>query len=154
MVSGSRNISLNVPAARFALSTEVSTQDKVARELGYAGLLAHGEQREPRGVAFTDLAKLPYLEAVRAPSPRATDFWVAQLSWKPDVAGQSVSIVDIAHIVIGHTTKDKQQRQPLQYWPAKRRKPLALQQRYLTWAGYTPARYSIQNQCQRQFNGL
>eukprot|EP00884_Botryococcus_braunii_P015654 jgi/Botrbrau1/2772/Bobra.0164s0049.1 len=48
----------------FALSQERSTQDKVARELQDAGLLAHGEQREPRGISFADLRKLPYLEAV------------------------------------------------------------------------------------------
>lgn len=53
---------------RFALSQERSTQDKVARELHDAGLLAHGEQREPRGVSFADLCKLPYLEAVRSRS--------------------------------------------------------------------------------------
>jgi hypothetical protein len=52
-------------ACRFALSQERSTQDKVARELQDAGLLAHGEQREPRGISFADLRKLPYLEAVR-----------------------------------------------------------------------------------------
>lgn len=51
--------------ALFDLCSEPAVQDKVARELGEAGLLAHGEDRAPRVVTASDAAsRLPYLGAV------------------------------------------------------------------------------------------
>ena len=51
---------------RFNMATTPSLQDGIAKELSEAGLLASGEQREPRLPEYEDVAsKLPYLSAVR-----------------------------------------------------------------------------------------
>ena len=50
---------------RFSIATTPSLQDGIAKELSDNGLLAHGEDREPRLPDFDDLSKLPYLTAVR-----------------------------------------------------------------------------------------
>ena len=55
-------------ALRFNIATTPSLQDGIAKELSEAGLLAHGEQREPRLPSYEDMDKLPYLTAVSAPS--------------------------------------------------------------------------------------
>lgn len=52
-------------ACRFAVASTPSVQDGVAKELSEAGLLAHGEDREPRLPAYDDLPNLPYLTSVR-----------------------------------------------------------------------------------------
>ena len=54
-------------ARRFNIATTPSLQDGIAKELSEAGLLAHGEQREPRLPSYEDMDKLPYLTAVSAP---------------------------------------------------------------------------------------
>ena len=54
-------------ARRFNIATTPSLQDGIAKELSEAGLLAHGEQREPRLPSYEDVDKLPYLTAVSAP---------------------------------------------------------------------------------------
>jgi len=51
--------------ALYDLYAEPAVQDKVARELGEAALLAHGEDRAPRLMTEADVAgRLPYLGAV------------------------------------------------------------------------------------------
>ena len=53
---------------RFNIATTPALQDGIAKELSEAGLLASGEQREPRLPEYEDVAsKLPYLSAVRMP---------------------------------------------------------------------------------------
>lgn len=47
------------------MATTPSLQDGIAKELSEAGLLAHGEEREPRLPQYDDMAKLPYLTSVR-----------------------------------------------------------------------------------------
>jgi len=54
---------------RFNIATNPGLQDGIAKELSEAGLLAHGEQREPRLPSFDDIDKLPYLNAVSAYLP-------------------------------------------------------------------------------------
>ncbi len=56
---------LCVRSCRFSIATTPSLQDGIAKELSDNGLLAHGEDREPRLPEFDDLPKLPYLTAVR-----------------------------------------------------------------------------------------
>ena len=63
-----------VRARRFAIASTPSVQDGVAKELSEAGLLAHGEDREPRLPAYDDLPNLPYLTSVRFPKPLALGF--------------------------------------------------------------------------------
>ncbi len=50
---------------RFSIATTPSLQDGIAKELIENGLLAHGEDREPRLPEYSDLPKLPFLTAVR-----------------------------------------------------------------------------------------
>ena len=55
---------------RFNIATTPALQDGIAKELSEAGLLASGEQREPRLPEYEDVAsKLPYLSAVRTLLP-------------------------------------------------------------------------------------
>ena len=54
-------------ALRFNIATTPSLQDGIAKEFSEAGLLAHGEQREPRLPSYEDMDKLPYLTAVSTP---------------------------------------------------------------------------------------
>ena len=61
-----------VRARRFAIASTPSVQDGVAKELSEAGLLAHGEDREPRLPAYDDLPNLPYLTSVRLFTPLAS----------------------------------------------------------------------------------
>ena len=63
------------PPRRFAIATTPSLQDGIAKELATAGLLAHGEDREPRMPAYDDLPNLPYLTSVWAPSPMHCLLW-------------------------------------------------------------------------------
>ena len=49
---------------RFNIATNPSLQDGIAKELSEAGLLAHGQEREPRLPSYDDVEKLPYLNAV------------------------------------------------------------------------------------------
>lgn len=50
---------------RFSIATTPSLQDGIAKELSENGLLANGQDREPRLPGYDDLPKLPYLTAVR-----------------------------------------------------------------------------------------
>ena len=52
---------------RFNIATTPSLQDGIAKELSEAGLLAHGQDREPRLPSYDDIEKLPYLNAVSSP---------------------------------------------------------------------------------------
>lgn len=49
---------------RFNIATNPGLQDGIAKELSEAGLLAHGQEREPRLPSYDDVEKLPYLNAV------------------------------------------------------------------------------------------
>ena len=65
-MSGVRHLSLTARMRRFNIATTPALQDGIAKELSEAGLLASGEQREPRLPEYEDVAsKLPYLSAVR-----------------------------------------------------------------------------------------
>ncbi|CAL5224171.1 g6811 [Coccomyxa viridis] len=54
----------------FNIATTPSLQDGIAKELSEAGLLAHGQEREPRLPSYDDVQKLPYLNAVIKESQR------------------------------------------------------------------------------------
>ena len=59
-------LSIVVCMRRFNMATTPALQDGIAKELKEAGLLASGEQREPRLPEYEDVAsKLPYLSSVR-----------------------------------------------------------------------------------------
>ena len=62
----SKRLSITARMRRFNIATTPALQDGIAKELSEAGLLASGEQREPRLPEYEDVAsKLPYLSAVR-----------------------------------------------------------------------------------------
>ncbi|BDA46965.1 Cytochrome P450 3A28 [Coccomyxa sp. Obi] len=61
---------LSIAWALFSIATTPSLQDGIAKELSENGLLAHGEDREPRLPEYDDLPKLPYLTAVIKESQR------------------------------------------------------------------------------------
>lgn len=64
--TGASRLSLTARMRRFNIATTPALQDGIAKELSEAGLLASGEQREPRLPEYEDVAsKLPYLSAVR-----------------------------------------------------------------------------------------
>ena len=65
-MSGASRLSITACTRRFNIATTPALQDGIAKELSEAGLLASGEQREPRLPEYEDVAsKLPYLSAVR-----------------------------------------------------------------------------------------
>ena len=73
-----------VPARRFAVATQPALQDGIAKELREAGMLAHGEDREPALPSHADLEKLPYLMSVRAPCQLHYPPGMAPETWRCD----------------------------------------------------------------------
>lgn len=63
---------------RALLATHPKAQAAVAAELHMAGLLATPVKKIPRQINYADLSRLPYLDAVRTPTPFSPDSSASQ----------------------------------------------------------------------------